>query len=265
MPYMIAYNSLMAMPNRHLLSDVERFATALRDKQEIAKLGSTLALDSAFLPTGSAALDKPLGGGLPRGSLAEIAGPERSGKTALTLTLVAHTQRQGGQAVVVDADQSVQMSMLHRAGVDPHGLWYHVPGNAEQAFDIVEALVCSNAVDLIVLDSIVRLISETEISGRDGPRWLPDMLRNLRRALRPSRTCVVMTRDSEDEREFLDQTLGLGSDWHALAHYAETRLHLQREGNGVRCRIVKCRLAPSPRDTFVPWVPSPPTAGSGPS
>ena len=253
----IPLRSTVGMP---LPNDVERFSTALRDKQEIARLGSTLAFSSAILPTGNTALDDALGGGLPRGSLTEIAGPERSGKTTLTLSFAAHTQQEHGLAVIVDADQSVRMHILHRTGVDPTNLWYHVPKSAEQAFDILEALVCSNAVDLVVLDSIVRLISESEISGCDGPKWLPSMLRSLRKALQPSRTCLVVTRHSEDDREFLDQTLGLGSDWHALGHYADTRLHLERDGNGVHCRVLKCRLAAAPQDTLVPLDPLAPAA-----
>lgn len=239
------------MTSERLLNDVKRFSTALRDKQEMALHGNALALDSAVLPTGSAALDGALGGGLPRGSIAEIAGPERSGKTALSLAIVAHIQQEGGQAVLVDVGQLVQMPMLRRTGVKIASLWYHVPQNAEQAFDVLEALVCSNAVDLVVLDSIVRLVSQEEITGRAGPRWLPDMLRNLRKALASSRTSVVMTRYSEDDREFLDQTMGLGSDWHALGHYADTRLYLQRQAGGVHCQVLKCRHASAPQDAFV--------------
>ena len=239
------------MNEQELRDALARFTSALSEKRQIAQLGKTDRLDSAILPTGFDELDRLLGGGLPRGQIAEICGHELAGKTRFALAMMARTQRAGGAVAFVDADEAWQAAVARTAGVKEDGLWYHVPQSAEQAFDVVEALVCSNAMDLIVVDSVAGLVSESECSGAKVSQWLPNLLRKLKQALANTRTCVVLTRCSHSEDEFLDQTWSLGADWHSLAHHAATRIRVADEAGAARCTVVKCRLAPVPQEAIV--------------
>lgn len=231
---------------------LDRFTSALGEKRRIAQLGRAELLESAVLPTGLQALDRLLGGGLPRGEIAEVFGPELAGKTRLALAIVAWTQKMAGSVAFVDADEAWQTPEATLAGVREDAMWYHVPQSAEQALDVMEALACSNAVDLIVVDSVAGLISERECSGESDSQWLPSLLRRLRQALVNTRTCVLVTRGSGSEEEFLDQTWSLGANWHSLAHHAATRIRVADEAGAARCTVVKCKRAPAPREAVVP-------------
>src|SRR3989344_9549338 len=132
-------------------------------KGSIMKLGDAHKADVECIPTGSLSLDLALGGGIPKGRVIEIYGPESSGKTTLTLHAIAEVQKQGGQAAFVDAEHALDPAYAKRIGVDVENLLLSQPDNGEQALEIVETLVRSNAVDLVVVDSVAALVPRAEI------------------------------------------------------------------------------------------------------
>lgn len=222
--------------------DLRRFLDGLADKRQVGRLGAASAVESSVLATGQGDLDRVLGGGLPRGALAEVAGQERTGKTSLCLDIVAAVQACGGSAAFVDADRSLTPRLARERRVRPEELWYHVPETAEQGLDVAEVLTRSNSLDVIVIDSVASLVSQSEASGRRVTPWLASGLRRLAAALADARTCLLVTRCAQEEGEFLDQTWALGGDWHTLGLYSATRLHLARKGGRITCRIVKCKF-----------------------
>ena len=127
----------------------------------IMKLGETPKMDVELLPSGSLSLDLALGGGYPKGRIIEIYGPESSGKTTLTLHAIAEIQKQGGQAAFIDAEHALDPAYAKRIGVDTANLLISQPDNGEQALEICETLVRSNAVDLIVVDSVAALVQQS--------------------------------------------------------------------------------------------------------
>jgi recombination protein RecA len=131
----------------------------------IMKLGEAKKVDVELLPSGSLSLDLALGGGYPKGRIIEIYGPESSGKTTLTLHAIAEMQKQGGTAAFIDAEHALDPAYAKRLGVDTDNLLVSQPDNGEQALEIVETLVRSNAVDLIVVDSVAALVPQAEIDG----------------------------------------------------------------------------------------------------
>src|ERR1019366_7140504 len=137
-------------------------------KGSIMKLGEAHAGNVECTPTGALSLDIALGGGIPRGRVIEIYGPESSGKTTLTLHAIAEVQRRGGTAAFIDAEHALDPSYAKRIGVDVENLLLSQPHNGEQALEIVETLVRSNAVDLIVVDSVAALVPRAEIEGDMG-------------------------------------------------------------------------------------------------
>jgi recombination protein RecA len=137
-------------------------------KGSIMKLGDAYAQKVECIPTGSISLDLALGGGVPKGRVVEIYGPESSGKTTLTLHAIAEIQRAGGTAAFIDAEHALDPAYAKRIGVDVENLLLSQPDNGEQALEIVETLVRSNAVDLIVVDSVAALVPRAEIEGDMG-------------------------------------------------------------------------------------------------
>ena len=131
----------------------------------IMKLGEAHKVDVEVIPSGSLSLDLALGGGYPKGRIIEIYGPESSGKTTLTLHAIAEIQKQGGTAAFIDAEHALDPSYAKRLGVDTENLLVSQPDNGEQALEITETLVRSNAVDLIVVDSVAALTPQAEIDG----------------------------------------------------------------------------------------------------
>src|ERR1700730_16670774 len=135
-------------------------------------------------PSGSLSLDLALGGGIPRGRVVEIYGPESSGKTTLTLHVIAEVQKKGGTAAFIDAEHAVDPSYAKRIGVDVDNLLLSQPDNGEQALEITETLVRSNAVDLIVIDSVAALVPRAEIEGEMGDSHMGLQARLMSQALR---------------------------------------------------------------------------------
>ncbi|HEU5121533.1 MAG TPA: DNA recombination/repair protein RecA, partial [Candidatus Saccharimonadales bacterium] len=131
----------------------------------IMKLGEAHKVDVELIPSGALSLDIALGGGYPKGRIIEIYGPESSGKTTLTLHAIAEIQKQGGTAAFIDAEHALDPSYAKKLGVDTDNLLVSQPDNGEQALEIAETLVRSNAVDLIVVDSVAALVPQAEIDG----------------------------------------------------------------------------------------------------
>jgi len=232
--------------------DLRRFLEGLADKRQVGRLGAANGMESSVLATGQGDLDRALGGGLPRGTLAEVAGQERTGKTGLCLDIVAAAQASGGSAAFIDADRSLTPRLARERRVRPEDLWYHVPETAEQGLDVAEVLTRSNSLDVIVIDSVVNLVSQSEASGRRVTPWLASGLRRLAAALTDSRTCLLVTRCAQEEGEFLDQTWALGGDWHTLALYSATRLQLAHCEGRITCKVVKCKFTAVPQTVDLP-------------
>src|SRR5690606_38844740 len=168
-------------------------------KGSIMRLGQQPAVPVAGISTGSVALDLAIGGcGLPRGRIVEIFGPESSGKTTLTLHVVANAQKEGGTAAFIDAEHALDPQYARRLGVDLESLLIAQPDNGEQALDICETLVRSGALDVIVIDSVAALVPKAEIEGEMGDsfvglhaRLMSQALRKLTALTSRSRTCLI--------------------------------------------------------------------------
>ncbi len=153
-------------------------------KGSIMKLGDSRTMAVECIPTGSLSLDMALGGGIPRGRVIEVYGPESSGKTTLTLHAIAEVQKQGGTAAFIDAENALDPAYAKRLGVDIDNLLISQPDNGEQALEIVETLVRSNAVDIIVVDSVAALVPRAEIEGDMGDSHMGLQARLMSQALR---------------------------------------------------------------------------------
>src|SRR6516165_6809100 len=154
-------------------------------KGSIMQLGEKSAADVQGIPSGALSLDIALGGrGLPRGRIVEIFGPESTGKTTVALHAVANAQRQGGVAAFIDAEHALDPSWAKRIGVDLEALLVSQPSNAEEALKIAEMLVKSNAVDIIVIDSVAALVPRTEVEGEIGDTHVGMQARLMSQAMR---------------------------------------------------------------------------------
>src|SRR3984957_13895414 len=167
-------------------------------KGSIMKLGESTHTQVETIPTGSLSLDMALGTGLPKGRVVEIYGPESSGKTTLTLHAIAEVQKAGGTAAFIDAEHALDPAYAKRIGVDVENLLLSQPDNGEQALEITETLVRSNAVDLIVVDSVAALVPRAEIEGDMGDaqmglqaRLMSQALRKLTAIVSKSKTCLI--------------------------------------------------------------------------
>ncbi len=168
-------------------------------KGTIMRLGSDVRLDVPVISTGSLSLDLALGvGGVPRGRVVEIFGPEASGKTTLTLHIVASAQKSGGTAAFIDAEHALDSDYAKRLGVDLDNLLINQPDTGEQALEIAELLTRSNAIDVIVIDSVAALVPRIEIEGQMGDthialqaRLMSQALRKLTSVISKSKTCII--------------------------------------------------------------------------
>lgn len=231
-------------------------------KGSIMQLGTQERQDVPAIPTGSLALDIALGvGGVPRGRVVEIFGPEASGKTTLALHIVSNAQKAGGVATYIDAEHALDVYYARKLGVDVDNLLLAQPDYGEQALDIAEMLVRSNAVDAIVIDSVAALVPKTELEGEMGDlpvgmqaRLMSQALRKLSSAIHRSNTCMIFINQIRERVGVMFGSPEVTPGGRALKFYASVRIDIRRIGSikqgdatlGARTRatIVKNKVAP---------------------
>ena len=218
------------------------------------------------MAVGALSLDLALGGGYPKGRIVEIYGPESSGKTTLTLHAVAEVQKLGGTAAFIDAEHALDPAYAKRLGVDTANLLVSQPDSGEQALEIVETLVRSNAVDLIVLDSVAALVPQAEIDGDMGDslpglqaRLMSQALRKLTGIINRSNTTVIFINQIRMKIGVMFGNPETTTGGNALKFYASQRLDIRRIGqikvgddvigNRVRVKVIKNKIAPPFRQT----------------
>lgn len=227
----------------------------------IMKLGEAKRVDVELLPSGALSLDIALGGGYPKGRIIEIYGPESSGKTTLTLHAIAEMQKQGGTAAFIDAEHALDPSYARKLGVDTDNLIVSQPDNGEQALEIVETLVRSNAVDLIVVDSVAALTPQAEIDGDMGDshmglqaRLMSQALRKLTGIINKSKATVIFINQIRMKIGVMFGNPETTTGGNALKFYASVRLDIRRIGqikvgddilgNRTKVKVVKNKIAP---------------------
>src|SRR2546421_10655028 len=205
-------------------------------KGSIMQLGEHSMADVPGIPTGALSLDIALGGrGLPRGRIIEIFGPESSGKTAVALHAVANAQKQGGVAAFIDAEHALDPSWAKRIGVDLESLLVSQPSNAEEALKIAEMLVKSNAVDIIVIDSVAALVPKSEIEGEIGDshvglqaRLMSQTLRMLTPIVSKSKTCMECINQIRQTIDVMFGNPQTTSGGLALKFYCSVRMEIRK-------------------------------------
>ncbi len=236
-------------------------------KGSIMRLGESAASATVdVIPTGAIALDLALGvGGIPRGRVAEIYGPESSGKTTVALHIIAEAQKLGGVAAFIDAEHALDAAYAKRLGVDIDNLLVSQPDTGEQALEITEALVRSGAVDVVVVDSVAALVPRSEIEGEMGDshvglqaRLMSQALRKLTGAISKSNTSVVFINQIREKVGVMFGNPETTPGGRALKFYASVRLEVRRVeslkqgseqiGNRTRAKVVKNKVAPPFRD-----------------
>jgi recombination protein RecA len=232
-------------------------------KGSIMRLGADGAIIPVeTIPTGSMSLDVALGiGGVPRGRIIEIYGPEGSGKTTLTLSIVAQAQRLGGVAAFIDAEHALDLGYARKIGVDVDNILISQPDTGEQALDIAEVLIRSSAIDIVVVDSVAALVPAAEIEGEMGDshvglqaRLMSQALRKLAGAVSKSKTCLIFTNQIRMKIGVLYGNPETTTGGNALKFYATIRLDIRRTGqitdgdtvigNQTRVKVVKNKVAP---------------------
>jgi len=234
-------------------------------KGSIMKLGEAHAVNVETTPTGSLSLDLALGGGIPRGRIIEIYGPESSGKTTLSLHAIAEVQKAGGTAAFIDAEHALDPAYAKRIGVDVENLLLSQPDNGEQALEITETLVRSSAVDLIVVDSVAALVPRAEIEGDMGDpqmglqaRLMSQALRKLTGVISRSKTTVIFINQIRMKIGVMFGNPETTTGGNALKFYASVRMDIRRIsqikagdaviGNRARVKVVKNKIAPPFRE-----------------
>ena len=241
-------------------------------KGSIMKLGADVKMDIPAISTGSISLDLALGvGGIPRGRVIEIYGPEASGKTTLTLSVIAQVQKTGGVAAFIDAEHAFDSSYAKKIGVNLDELLISQPDTGEQALEITETLVRSNAVDLIVVDSVAALTPRAEIEGDMGDshmglqaRLMSQALRKLTGTISKSKTCVVFINQIRMKIGVMFGNPETTTGGRALKFYSSVRIDLRRIGyikvndevigSKVRVRVVKNKVAPPFKETEIDFL-----------
>ena len=231
-------------------------------KGSIMKMGEANAVQIDSIPTGSIALDLALGiGGVPRGRITEIYGPESSGKTTLALHIIAQAQKLGGLAAYIDAEHALDPIYAGRLGVDLEELLISQPDTGEQALEIVDTLVKSAAIDVIVIDSVAALVPKAEIDGDMGDahvglqaRLMSQALRKLTGTISRTKTCVIFINQLRSKIGVMFGSPETTTGGNALKFYASTRLDIRRietikvgtdaVGSRVRVKVVKNKVAP---------------------
>ncbi|MBI2638198.1 recombinase RecA [Candidatus Peregrinibacteria bacterium] len=234
-------------------------------KGSIMKMGESKQVPIETISTGSISLDLALGGGIPRGRVAEIYGPESSGKTTLTLHIIAEAQKRGGQCAFVDAEHALDPEYAKRIGVDMTNLLVSQPDSGEQALEITETLVRSNAIDVIVIDSVAALTPRAEIEGEMGDSHMGLQARLMSQALRKLTSCISKSKTAVIFINQIRMKIGImfgnpetTPGGNALKFYSSVRMDIRSigkidEGTGdqknivgihARVKVVKNKVAP---------------------
>lgn len=235
-------------------------------KGSIMKLGDFQAMNIEAIPTGALSLDVALGiGGLPRGRIVEIFGPESSGKTTLALHVVAEAQKMGGEAAFIDAEHALDPIYAKHLGVDIDNLIVSQPDTGEQALEIAEALVRSGAIDVIVVDSVAALVPKAEIDGDMGDshiglqaRLMSQALRKLAGAINKSKSIIIFINQLREKVGIMFGNPETTPGGRALKFYASVRLDIRKienikqdgevVGNRARVKVIKNKVAPPFRE-----------------
>ena len=227
----------------------------------IMKLGENHKADVELIPSGTLGLDIALGGGYPKGRIIEIYGPESSGKTTLTLHAIAEVQKKGGTAAFIDAELALDPAYAKKLGVDTENLLVSQPDNGEQALEIAETLVRSNAVDLVVIDSVAALVPQAEIEGDMGDshmglqaRLMSQALRKLTGIINKSKATVIFINQIRMKIGVMFGNPETTAGGNALKFYSSVRLDIRRigqlkvgdevKGNRTKVKVVKNKIAP---------------------
>ena len=231
-------------------------------KGSIMKLGDATQMNISTIPTGALSLDIALGvGGVPKGRIIEIFGPESSGKTTLALHMIAEAQKAGGMAAIIDAEHALDPQYARAVGVDIDNLYISQPDTGEQALEIADALVRSSAIDLIVIDSVAALVPRAEIDGEMGDshvglqaRLMSQALRKLAGAINQSHTCIVFINQLRMKIGVMYGNPETTTGGRALKFYSSVRLDIRRIetlkkgtdmiGNRTKVKVVKNKVAP---------------------
>jgi len=231
-------------------------------KGSIMKLGDGIVQEIESIPTGALSLDYALGiGGIPRGRVTEIYGPESSGKTTLCLHVIAEAQKTGGLAAFIDAEHALDVNYAKKLGVDTANLLISQPDFGEQALEITDTLVRSNALDVIVVDSVAALVPRSEIEGEMGDatmavqaRLMSQALRKLTAAISKSKTSVIFINQLRSKIGIMFGNPETTTGGNALKFYASLRIDIRRigaikegedvVGNRTKVKIVKSKVAP---------------------
>ena len=235
-------------------------------KGSVMKLGDYKAMEIEAIPTGALSLDMALGiGGLPRGRIIEIYGPESSGKTTLALHVVAEAQKEGGEAAFIDAEHALDPVYAKKLGVDIDNLIVSQPDTGEQALEITESLVRSGALDVIVVDSVAALVPKAEIDGDMGEshmglqaRLMSQALRKLAGAINKSKTVLIFINQLREKIGVMFGNPETTTGGRALKFYASVRLDIRKaenikqdgeiKGSRTRVKVVKNKVAPPFRE-----------------
>ena len=235
-------------------------------KGSVMKLGEYKAMEVEAIPTGALSLDIALGiGGVPRGRIVEVFGPESSGKTTLALHVVAEAQKQGGDAAFIDAEHALDPVYAKKLGVDIDNLIVSQPDTGEQALEITESLVRSGALDVIVVDSVAALVPKAEIDGEMGDshmglqaRLMSQALRKLAGAINKSKTVIIFINQLREKIGVMFGNPETTTGGRALKFYASVRLDIRKienikqdgefKGSRVRVKVIKNKVAPPFRE-----------------
>ena len=235
-------------------------------KGSIMRLDKDIKLNVPVISTGAVSLDLALGiGGVPRGRIVELFGPESSGKTTLTLSIIAETQKGGGVAAFIDAEHALDPGYARKLGVNLDDLLISQPDTGEQALEITEMLIRSNSIDLVVIDSVAALVPAAELKGEMGQptmglqaRLMSQALRKLTAVIGKSKTCMIFINQIREKLGIMFGNPETTTGGRALKFYTSVRIDLRRRdaikngevviGNSIRAKIVKNKMAPPFRE-----------------
>ncbi len=235
-------------------------------KGSVMKLGEYKAMEVEAIPTGALSLDIALGiGGVPRGRIIEVFGPESSGKTTLALHIIAEAQKMGGEAAFIDAEHALDPVYARKLGVDIDNLIVSQPDTGEQALEITEALVRSGALDVVVVDSVAALVPKAEIDGEMGDshmglqaRLMSQALRKLAGAINKTKTVLIFINQLREKIGVMFGNPETTTGGRALKFYASVRMDIRKTemmkqdgqviGNRVRVKVIKNKVAPPFRE-----------------